>query len=242
MSQPVLLFIHGFRGSHEGLAEICDLLTAQGYKCFAPDIPPFGAENTKSPTPSHYDTDFYANFIADYIKSHQIKRPVLIGHSMGSVIAAATAAKYPDLISQKLILMAPISVKPSRPIAALQPLVTILPNKLVGYITTKYLFIPKNRKLFRKTLKITYVCSKYYTSKAAVRQAAKFSTRHAISDFNFLKDTLLLSGAQDRLIAKKYTDKLANKIHAKTIYLEDTGHLLNYEDPQAVADIIQKFL
>lgn len=237
--KPPLLFIHGFRGSHEGLIDVAIWLVDSGYECYYPDIPPFGPEATDL---SSYDANSYADFIADYIRKNNLKKPVLIGHSMGSLIASATAEKYPELIAEKLILMAPISEKPPRPIAALQPLVTILPNKLVDYLTTKYLFIPRDHDALKETLEITHRCSKYYTKKPSVRASAKFSAAHKISDFNFKKDTLLLAGEKDRLISRKKTEALAKKLNAKAKFIKGAGHLLNYEKPKEAALAIKKFL
>lgn len=103
--KPTLILVHGFRGAPAGLNEIAKDLKAAGYPVHTPAIPPFaGAPELPSYTP-----DSYASFIAEYIREHQLNHPVLIGHSMGSIVAAAAAHKYPELIHPKLILMAPIS-------------------------------------------------------------------------------------------------------------------------------------
>ena len=250
MTKPPLLFIYGLRGSQEGLAQIIANLESQGYPCFAPDIPPFGHSQSDLP---EYTADTYADHIAVYIKQHNIKHPVLIGHSMGSIIAAATAAKYPELLDNKLVLLAPISTKPPRPIAALQPLVTIFPNKLIGFVTTQYLIIPRERTTLRSILDITYRCGEHYTSRAGVRAATRFSTAHAVSDFDFPQDTLLLAGTKDRLATQQTTVKLAHTMNsarkksqnpnrASTKFIAKTGHLLNYEAPDSVARAIVEFL
>lgn len=42
--------------------------------------------------------------IAQYIKENQLKKPVLIGHSMGGVMAMALAADYPDLPGKIIVV------------------------------------------------------------------------------------------------------------------------------------------
>lgn len=239
-TKPTLLFIHGFRGTHEGLVDIAVWMMDKGYECYYPDIAPFGSETKPLKA---YNEKTYAKFIADYIKKNKLKNPVLIGHSMGSLIAAATAAKYPRLVSKKLVLLSPISVKPSKFIASLQPLVTFLPNKVVGFITTKYMLIQKkDHQKVRDILDVTYRCGKYYTSKKDVRVAAKFSVDHQIPDFKFKKDTLIIAGEKDRLVPRRKTEDLAKNIGAKDKYIKKSGHLINYEEPRKVADIISNFL
>jgi len=42
--------------------------------------------------------------IADYIKENNIEKPVVIGHSMGGVMAMALASDYPDLIGKIIVV------------------------------------------------------------------------------------------------------------------------------------------
>ena len=254
-NKPPLLFIPGFRGTHEGLVDVAVWMTDRGYECYYPDVPPFG-QNIE-PLES-YDEKTYAKFIADYIKEHKLKNPVLIGHSMGSLVAAATAAKYPKRVNDKLVLLSPISVKPPKPIAMLQPLVTLLPNKVVGFITTKYMLIKKkDHNAVRDILEVTYRCGANYTSRKDVRASARFSAGHRLSDFNFKKDTLLIAGEKDRLISRKKTEKYvaettekyekskaksAANAKIKAEFIKGAGHLINYEEPRRVAELISDFL
>lgn len=242
-----LLLLHGFRGNHIGLEAIArELSNHDDYNIYIPDIPPFGDAGTLTA----YTPAAYADFIAEYISRHHIKHPLLIGHSMGSLIAAATASRHPDLTHDKLILLAPISIKPPKPVASLQPLVTILPNKTIGWLTTRYLYIPDRKttkNLYLKTLDLTYRGGAAYHNKPAVRQSARFSARHSIKDFNFHKDTLLLAGEKDRLIARRHTIKLDNHLNshgipATTHFIKNSGHLLNYEAPAATARHIHNFI
>jgi len=236
MKTPLIL-IHGFRGTNLGLKELGSYFDPKKYEVFIPTLPPFGKDAEVLPL---YDPKNYAKFIADYIKLHNLKKPVLIGHSMGSVVVAATAERYPELLSDKIIFLAPISVKPSRPIANLQPLVTILPNKPIGYLTTQYMIIDRTNQ--KKILETTYACGEYFGDKKDLKNATKFSTNFCITDFDFPQKALFLAGAKDRLIARKKTEAAAKKYGAKTIFIPGTGHLLNYEKPAETAEIIDKFL
>ncbi len=235
-TKPALIFIHGFRGSPLGLEALTKHFS--DYQIFTPDIPPFG----HSKPLTSYTPQTYADFIANFIKQHRLAQPILIGHSMGSTIAAATADKYPELLNSKIIFLSPISNKPPRLFASLEPLVTALPNRLVGFISTLYLFIPHNRQLFRQTLQTTYQCSKHYTNKADVRRATNFASHYSIADFHFSKQALFITGAKDRLISQKATVQLAKKLQATTKFIPQTGHLINYEDPHKIAELIKPFL
>ena len=234
--KPALLFIHGYRGSHDGLAEVIANLP-KTYDIHAPDIPPAGGNSLDA-----YNTATYTKFVADYIKDNHLEKPVLIGHSLGSIIVSATAAAYPNLVNDKLILLSPISKKPAKVFGWLTPLPAVLPVKAVDYITTKYMFIPKDKKLFKKALQITNVCSTSNKNKGDLWQAGKYSASTAIPDFDFKKDTLIVAGEKDRLIPIKHTKSLAKNIGAKLVIIPDTGHIMNYEAPAKVASTINDFI
>lgn len=239
MKKPQLLLVHGFRGNHLGLSVTRKILEKEGYECYAPDIPPaYNTQKEKLPELESFTADGYAKWIADYIKEKNLKKPILIGHSMGSIISAATADKYPDLINKKIIFLSPICVTPPKFICSLVPLTTLLPNKLIGYITTKYLIIPKDKNILKSTLKTTYACTKKFTKRRDTKKAAKFSVKYAISDFNFDKDCVFIAGEKDKLNSQKQVKKVAAKFNRKPIFLEKSGHLINYECPEKLANVI----
>lgn len=237
MKEDIIL-IHGYRGSPAGLAEIGKILEKAGHRVFIPSIPPFA----DSKPLKEYTKDSYADFVSSYIDENQLKNPILIGHSMGSLIAAATAEKYPEKLNQKLIFLAPISTKPPRPIAILNPLATAFPRGVVDVTTTAFNMVPNGLETTKKTMRLTREASKQFTSKKDVKLAGVFSINHAISSFSFDKNALFLAGAKDHLISRKRTEALANELGQKTAFIPGTGHLLNYEKPEETAREIIKFL
>ena len=130
--KPPILLVHGFRGNHLGLAEFQKLLEAEGYQVFSPDIPPaFNTQGETLPIFTNFTKDGYADFIANYILDNHLDHPVLIGHSMGSILAAATAEKYSHLIHDKIFFLSPIATHPPKFILPLIPLMALVPNKFV---------------------------------------------------------------------------------------------------------------
>lgn len=243
MKKPTLLFIHGFRGNHLGLKDTMDYFEDKGYACFAPDIPPaFNTQKGKNPELTGYTADGYAKWVADYIIEKKLNRPILIGHSMGSIICAATAEKYPELINDKMFLLSPICVTPPKFIGFLSPLTVILPKNAVSYVTTKYLLVPKDKQVFKNVLKITKKCAKKFTGRMDTGRAARFSMKYSISDFDFKKDVVFIAGESDKLNSKDQVKNLAKKHNTKPIFLEKSGHLINYECPVLLAEEIEKNL
>lgn len=237
--KPPIVLLHGFRGSPLGLEQIAAGLRAAGYQVYLPAVPPFaGALPLATYTPASY-----TNFVRSYLEQHQIQRPILIGHSMGSTIAAAAAHRRPDLFDSRLILMSPISTKPTKPIAMLAPLSAKFSTRTVDYATTQFLATDLHPKTFKQTLDLTHACSSdQVPRKNDLIAAAQFSARYSVADFPPSQRTLLLAGAHDRLIPKQKTIQLANQFAAETYFIPKTGHLHNYEKPHETVAAILKFL
>ena len=83
---PTILLLHGFRGTKEGLGDIDKALREQGFNVYAPDLPPFGEAGVMV----EYTPKTYAEYVNNYIKDKKLHKPILVGHSMGSIIAAAS--------------------------------------------------------------------------------------------------------------------------------------------------------
>lgn len=237
--KPSLVLVHGFRGAPIGLAKIADTLTSAGYDVHVPAIPPFAGSGDLAT----YTPQAYANFLANYIEQNRLDHPILIGHSMGSIIVAATLQYHKNLLNRRAILLSPIAKRTATPLRIISPLSAILPRHLIDNITTLYLFIPKDKNLRREALAITHACSNDHPPrKKQVFRAAQFSTRYSISDFHLTQDVLIVAGEKDRIMSQKNIKSLANQLQAELQILPNSGHLHNYEKPTETADAILNFL
>ncbi len=236
---PDIVLVHGFRGSPIGLEAIGKELEQNGYRVHIPPIPPFGGATKLD----RYTPEAYAKYLVNYLDEHKIEKPILIGHSMGSIIVSATLSLYPKRVHHKSVLLSPISNRTAAPFRLITPLSAVLPRRTIDYITTRFLFIPHDRALLHQVLEITHDCSNDRPPlRSEVLSAANFSTKYCVGDFAANQDLLLLAGEKDRLISQKQTMKLAKKLHSDLDFLPNCGHLHNYEDPHATAQKILDFL
>lgn len=240
-TKPAIILVHGFRGSPIGLKKIAQYLRSYGYEVHVPAIPPF-SDSKKLP---EYTPKRYGEYLANYVRQNNLTLPLLIGHSMGTLVVASALQHYPKLFYPKAILMSPISKRTAAPFRLVAPFSGLMPRYIVDYVTTRFLFIPRhNPTLFQETLAITNECSNDHPPlRSEVLKAAAFSTRYAVTDFHIQHcQLLLLAGAKDRLVSSKQTLAAAEVLHAKTKFLPNTGHLHNYEQPEETALAIKEFI
>lgn len=94
-----IIFIPGFACSGE-VWDDTRIQYEDNYKCYALTMAGFAGAAPKS------DITF-ANWekgIASYIQENKIEKPVIIGHSMGGVLALALASDYPELVSKIVVV------------------------------------------------------------------------------------------------------------------------------------------
>lgn len=99
---PPVVLLHGLTGSHEYFAPLTTSLSRH-YTVTAPDLLGFGA----SPWPdSGYTVDDHLRALMPVLPKEPF---VLVGHSMGSLLALELARRYPQRVAA-LVLLAPPSI------------------------------------------------------------------------------------------------------------------------------------
>jgi len=247
--------IHGFRGTHHGLIPIAKHI--KDFRVVIPDLPGFG----KGATLTDYSLESYVKWLHGYVRQQKLTQPpVLLGHSFGSIVAAAYAKKYPETI-QKLILVNPIGAPALEGPRGLLTKFTVfyywagtklspklghkwLSSQLVtdgmSFVMTKT--DDAEMKEFIKTQHRQHF-SRFHTPES-VSEGFKTSVTHSVRDFakQISVPTLLIAGSLDDItpLSKQYQlVKLFPK--AKLRVINDVGHLTHYETAEKVAQLTQAF-
>ena len=256
-TKPTLLFLHGFRGDHHGLRFIAEQLE-QDYHVLLPDLPPFG--HTKALLAKH-DIETYSRWLKDYIDTKSPdQKPILVAHSMGSIVASYYATKYPETIDSRIVLISPISRTPAKrklsramnraTRVALHPLTEkatkrVLASKPVTFAIYKYMTSSKDKATKQLIRDEHYQYSgRFDTAQAFLDSMEMSMTRDCLEFAADLRDHMvcIIAGAKDQLTSTKTTRKLTRAIGTDLNLLDGTGHLIVYEQPNQVADIIRRFL
>jgi pimeloyl-ACP methyl ester carboxylesterase len=254
---PVVIMVHGLRGTHHGLDLIAKCLT--GYRIIVPDLPGFGESK---PLSTQHSVENYVEWLRSFIMNLNLsKPPVLLGHSFGSIIASHFAKKYPDSID-KLILENPIGAPILKgPKAILTYLASffywlghILPepigSKLLASKASVMVMSIKLAKTRDKKLR-KFIHNQHlqhfssYANRNVVDEAYRASTHSNVRDVApyINTPTLLIAGDKDDVTPLKKQKQLEELFpKAKLVVIKNVGHLTHYETPKNVANAITNFL
>jgi pimeloyl-ACP methyl ester carboxylesterase len=256
---PVIVFVHGFRGTHQGLELIAGNLPE--FRVVSPDLPGFGAS---PPMPGRkHDVAGYAAVIAGLIRQLGVGPVVLLGHSFGSIIAARIAATEPALVSS-LVLVNPLATtEPAnggpgrmgmrvstayyRFAAAAPPRAgrVLLASKAFTLTMSVAMAVTRDRQLRKDIHRRHLLHFSDFHDRTVLVEAFGDIAASGISDYaaDVQTRTLLIAGDRDRMAplagAQWLLPRLAN---AQLRTISGVGHLVHYEKPAAAAGLVRDFL
>jgi len=257
-ASKTLIFIHGYRGNHHGLEAIAGALP--DFNIVIPDLPGFGAS---APFAGQHSVDSYVNWLNAFIshvnREQKIKtKPVLVGHSFGSIISAACAAQSKAI--SHLVLINPVSAPALEgPKAAMTQLVKLmfwlsgaLPLKaglgmLKSWPMVRGMSIVMTKSLNPKLRKWVHAQHDANFNDFANRTVAiegyNASISHNVGEYapQFSVPTTLIIGAKDDITSVKQQEAMAATIPVNwsLTTLRGVGHLTHYEKPFEVAAAIR---
>jgi len=247
-NRRAIILVHGLRGDHHGLIDIARLLQPS-FRVITPDLPGYGDASSLD----EVTLDTYADWLRDYIKQLDLDKPIILGHSMGSIITSHFIKKYPNLCDEKCIFLAPIlrTEKEQRNSNRLYKLVNFGLHLLPG--KSRYSFLKSKFISLRISHFLTFDRSqKEFIDEQHLKYSGRFASADGLmSDIEISmceqtvipsgKHTLIIIGAHDRLTKVEVAKSIARKKHVKFVTLKNCGHLFNYERPKAAAAKILAF-
>jgi pimeloyl-ACP methyl ester carboxylesterase len=252
-----MVAVHGFRGEHHGLEPVIAHL--HGVRVINPDLPGFG--DSSPMTEAEEDVEGYSRWLGLFIESLGLaERPVILGHSFGSIITSAAVAG--GVPTPALILVNPIAAPAlqgpkafvSRLTAFYYRLGAALPNR-IGYallgsslitrFVTVQMAVTKDPDLRRW---IHYQHTTYFSrfsDRDTLSDAFRASTVHWVAEYaaDISVPTLLIAAELDQITTVSDERKLADSMaDAELHVIPGVGHLIHYETPARAAALIESFL
>lgn len=256
-AQETAVLVHGFRGDHHGLEVVVgELLRRRAIKIIAPDLPGFGESAALSAGHSLAD---YVGWLGAFI-SEVSNRPVLIGHSFGSIVTSAAVADGLDV--SELVLINPIGAPALEgPRGVLTRLAVFyywlgakLPERLgTGLLRSKLIVrVMSNAMVKSKDRAIRSFAhdqhDRYFSlfaDRETLKQAFVTSVSHDVSDAAGAIGvrTLLIAAEKDDITSIDKVRVLSTKFaDAELVEIPKVGHLIHYETPAEAAQAIDDFL
>ncbi len=239
-----VFLLHGVGGGKQAWRDNLPAIAAAGYRAIAWDMPGYGASAAICP----YTVDGLAGALGALIDHAGAARNIVLGHSMGGMVAQALVARTPERVHG--LILSGTSPAFGRADGAWQqqflrdrfaPLdagqtMAQLAAQLVGAMMAPDPD-PQALQLARDVM-------------AAVPPGSYRAALQAIVDFDRLRDleriavpTLCLAGEHDRNAAPSVMRRMAERIAgARYVCLPNAGHLANMEQPAAFNGAVLRFL
>ena len=239
-SGAALLFLHG-AGGLLGDNPFLDQL-ARSHHVFAPEWPGFGGSTGEELLEDMLDFTLHG---WDLVDALGLRQPNLIGHSMGGMIAAEMACVAPH-DAGKLVLVSPAGLWMDE-----HPIPDIF--AMLPYQIAEALFHDPQRGQALLTggadlsdmeaLKEFYISSQRRLAMAGKILFPIPNRRLAKRLYRVTADALVLWGASDRLMVPAYATRWKALIpSARVEVIENAGHMVPYEQPEAFARAVSHFL
>ena len=241
---PTVLMLHGIGGGHLSFAPQVETLATAGYRAVAWDMPGYGHSAPIEP----YTFKVLAQSCEQLIESLKVESVILVGHSMGGMVAQEVVARRPDLVSRLVLCgTSPAFGKPdgdwqrefiaqrTAPLDAGQTMADLaqaLVPQMIGPGS-----LPEGVKLATHCMGLVRAA----TYRRALECIVTFDRRANLPHINV--PTLLVAGEHDRNAPPAVMKKMADAIPRGTfIEMKGIGHLQNLEAPDEFDALLLNFL
>jgi pimeloyl-ACP methyl ester carboxylesterase len=246
-SGPPVVLIHGLSGSWQNWLETIPHL-ARAHTVIAVDLPGFGRSELPE---GDVSIPGYGRFLDAFLSEVGFDRTALVGSSMGGLIAAQTAAAFPDRVERLVLVSAPGLGRPQRIpedvdlghpfIARLAPYA-----RFAGHIgALRRLALARlvtHPELIGKEIVMAGAGGMGKPGvQAALRSILSYDFRPHVRDIT--APTLLIWGAKDRVVPPHVADRYQQALPgARKVILPDTGHAPMLERPALFNKLLSEFL
>lgn len=259
-SSPPILLLHGFGVSLRHWRHNIPVFR-QKHFVYALDLLGFGASEK---TYTEYGIPLWSKLVFDFWQEFISQPCILVGNSLGSLIALNTAASYPQTAKGLVMLSLPqLGGKREDNTPILTPLLHKIEELLTFPLLIRLIFqIAKQKKVIKSSLKIAYINqanldeelleiittpTKDVGAARALIAMTKSINKFSISARQLLEDInipiLLMWGKKDRLIPPtKASDLAAINANVELHLLDNAGHCIHDENPELFHTILFSWL
>jgi pimeloyl-ACP methyl ester carboxylesterase len=241
-----LVMLHGFAGSMHWFTPLVERLRGD-FRLIRIDL--LGHGGSEKPD-SGYSMEHQAEQVSRVLSALRVKQAVIVGHSMGGVVATAFAERYPASVKGLVLIDSPSKKDAAKlPFLARLGFVPVLGQAIRRVVPDGMI-----RKNLEKAFAPGYdVPDQFvadfnrmtYTSYDSSRnEADDFSGKRSLSDrLAALKKPLLaIQGTKDQLVHSGTVENFRRVPGAKIAIVANAGHSPMVEQPSETARLIRIFL
>ena len=236
---PAVVCIHGYCQSSAYWAPTLDRLAERGVRALAMDLPGFG-QSAEEPGPYHMEA--LADAVDTVCERKGLGRIVLVGGSMGGVVAQHLVLRHPGRASRLLLVSTgAFTADPATALARAESIAAGQWNDATVEPMIKGFFHqppPADEKA--RYHQIALSASKAAAVEAA-RSNATLRTLERLGEIGV--PTLIVQGRYDRARTPEHGALMCQHIsNARLEVLEQSGHTPQLEEPEAFHEIALPFL
>ena len=237
--EPVLL-LHGFTDSSRSFLPMVPHLSR--YRLLIPDQRGHGASDAPE---CCYGASQFAYDARLFLDALGLKRAAVVGHSLGSMVAISLAADQPDRVS-KIVLIGSTALVPVKRGDWLFDNATAVNGKLDPSSQFAKDWHPANQptkveSAFAEAINDEILSIPGHVWRGVMRELSYVPVGRHASDVK--APVLVLSGGKDVLFPAEHHQSLLKAFpQAEAHVFTDLGHNPNWEQPEAVASAIDRFL
>jgi len=233
-----LFFLHGVGGGRAAWDRQVPYFSERGYRCVAWDQPGYGGTALVEP----YTFEKVAEALA-----RQIEEPaVLVGHSMGGMVAQETCARFPDRVRALVLTFTSPAFPAGSDFARQFVAVRTGPldqGKTMADIAAALMPTMRGTKSEPAGVELArriMAAVPPDTYRKAVHLLTTFDRRENLPKIRV--PTLLVAGSDDQVAPPAVLEKMSKRIPgARYVLLEGCGHLGPMDQPDAFNAVLERF-
>ncbi|MEO7761824.1 MAG: alpha/beta fold hydrolase [Casimicrobiaceae bacterium] len=239
-SEPAVVFVHGFCQSSAYWKPTLEMVAERGAHGIAVDLPGFGA-SAREPGP--YTMEGLADALARDLDVWGVAQPiVLVGGSMGGVVAQHFTLRHPERV-ERLLLVATGGFTPNMQVALEKTnamSVAAWDEAAVTPIVDGFFNQHPTAEAVAEYRKIALSAAQ-----PAAMEAARSNARNRSFDAlgSIRVPTLIIQGRHDRARTPEHGAEMRDRIAGRMLaVIEDAGHTPQLEQPERFHEVALPFL
>lgn len=244
VGEKCVVLLHGYLESMYVWDDFAPLLTPS-VRVITVDIPGHGISEVKGEV---HTMEMVADVLHQMLKSLEIERVTMVGHSMGGYVALAFCARYPEQLDGVVLL----SSTPNPDTEAKREnrrreiaLVRAGKKDALSRVAPEAGFAEQNRRRLRSYIDDLTECVHITEDDGIVALLGGMMERADQNEMlrKSAVPQLFILGKKDGYIPVEVAEEIvANHPQAQVAWLEESGHMGFIEEPEACAEALLKFV